>query len=353
MNIQLLLVHNDSYFVEHFSSYAGGSQHEFSLVCFTDPDKALSYWKDHQSAIRGILAGQDFLDRCGGGSGLRVCLTDFTRRAESREEVQALNIYQQRRDILADLRMLLCAHLGLPQARGEHSGARVICFFSTQGGGGKSTLAYLTALRGAQEGQTAYLTLEPAPCPGRLYAQPQSPVSGEDLLYAVRERQDPSKAILPALVHNGDNVRVLPATHSLQDLMELTAEDWEYLLNAILQYGEMDYVILDLGSELSPVCRMAFDRSDLAVLVYTDDLTGQCKRDRLLKDPGFPAFGLPETRVEARNKCRQKTAPAPGMVPFPVSQSLEKGVGLSTVLSANPEFFNGCAQLLQASRRKE
>lgn len=349
VRIQILFVCTDPYFAELFSNYVGSAQHEFSISCFTDREKALAYWQAHRDSIQAVLAGQAFLAHCGEGSALPICLAEHTQRSEVPGELQYLNIYQQRRDTLADLQLILRSHLGLPQARRDHGHTRVLSFFSTQGGSGKSTLAYLTALRAAQEGKAAYLSLEPAPFSDRLYSQPQSTVTGEDLLYAIRDRQDPAKAILPALLHNAHNVYVLPSSQSLQDLLELTAEDWEFLLEGLLQYAGMDHIILDLGSELSSINRMAFDHSDLAVLVYTDDTTGQGKRDRLLKDPNFSQLGLTCPYLEARNKCHQKVAATETLAPFPFSRTMDTGESLSVVLGGNSDLFSGCTQLLQAA----
>lgn len=348
VSVQILFVCPDPYFAELFTNYAGNAQHEFSLFCFTDKEKALAFYQTKKDTLQALLAPQSFLTQLGEEDILRICLSDFTQRSESRTEVQHLNIYQQRRDILADLQLLLGAHLGLSRQHKAHGHTRVLTFFSTQGGSGKSTLAYLTALRASQEGKSAYLSLENAPFTDTLYPQPQAAVKGEELIYAIRDRQDPVKAILPALTHNAHNVYVLPSCQSLQDLLELTVEDWEFLLESLFNGSGMDYIILDLGSELNSISRMAFDHSDLAVAVYTDDPMGRGKRDRFLQDPSFSQLGPACPYLEVRNKCHQKGEATESLIPVPFSKTMDSGGSLSAVLGGNSDLFNACSLLLQA-----
>lgn len=351
MNIQLLFFSNDHYFAELFSNYVGSAQHEFTIACFTDREKALAYWQEHKTAIQAVLAPQDFLALCS-GLPLAVAMVDFTRCTPSAEEVQYLNIYQQRRDILSDLQLILSTHLGLNKTRRSHGHTKVLSFFSTQGGAGKTSLAYLTAVRAAQKGKTVFLSLEPAPLPETLYAPFQGPVSGEDLIYAVKDHQAAEKGILPALSHNADNVYVLPTPKSLCDLMELTTDDWQFLVEGILQNVGADHLILDLGSGLSSLARMAFDHSDTAVLVYTDDAVGQGKRDRFLNDPNFNQLGISCPFIEARNQCHRKLEATKDVVPFPFSKTLAGGELPAVALSGNSELYNGCTLLLDAVNRE-
>lgn len=352
VSVQILFYCPDPYFAELFTNYAGSAQHDFSLLCFTEKEKALSWYQTKRDTLQALLAPQALLNQLGEEGLLRICLSDFTQRSESPAELQHLNIYQQRRDILADLQLLLGAHLGLVRQRKAHGHAKVLTFFSTQGGSGKSTIAYLTALRASQEGKSAYLSLENAPFTDTLYSQPQSPVKGEEVIYAIRDRQDPVKAILPALTRNSHNVYVLPSCQSLQDLLELTAEDWEFLLESLFNGGELDYITLDLGSDFNPLSRMAFDHSDLAVAVYTDDPMGQGKRDRFLKDPSFAQLGPACPYLEVRNKCHQKIKATESLIPVPFSKTIDSGGSLSAVLGSNSDLFSACSQLLQAAGKE-
>lgn len=352
VSVQILFVCPDPYFAELFTNYAGNAQHEFSLLCFTDNEKALAFYQTKGDSLQALLAPQPFLNQLEQEDILRICLSDFTQRSENRAELQHLNIYQQRRDILADLQLLLGAHLGLNRQCMAHGHTHVLTFFSTQGGSGKSTLAYLTALRAAQEGKSAYISLESAPFTDVLYPPAQCAVRGEELLYAIRDRQDPVKAILPALTHNSHNVYVLPSCQSLQDLMELTAENWKFLLESLFNGGGMDYIILDLGSELNSVSRMAFDHSDLAVAVYTDDPMGRGKRDRLLQDPNFSQLRPACPCLEVRNKCRQKLPATDALIPVPFSKTIGSASSLSAVLGGNSDLFSACSQLLQAAGKE-
>lgn len=350
MNIQLLFFSGDPYFAELFSNYVGSAQHEFAITCFTDEKKAAAYWQAHRADIQAVLAPQAFLAACT-GSAVCIVAADFTRCGASAEETHFLNVYQQRRDMLADLRLILNTHLGLNNGHRDHGHTKVLSFFSTQGGSGKSSLAYLTAVRAAQLGTTVYLSLEPAPAPQILYPVAPSAVSGEDLVYAVKDRQDPAKGILPALIHNPHNVYVLPTPHSLCDLMELADEDWTFLVEGLLQYAGADYLILDLGAAFTSTAYMAFDHSDVAALVYTDEPVGQAKRDQLLDDPNFNRLGIPCPVVEVRNKCHRKLTASKDLIPFPFSKTMAVGGAMDVVLSGNNDISGGCSQLLEAANR--
>lgn len=169
----------------------------------------------------------------------------------------------------------------------------------------KPPWAYLTAIKAAEQGKTAYLNLETAPCVEPLYT-PCGTVGAEEYICAVKDREDPTRTILPALTRNSHGVFVLPIPGSIRDQQDITGEDLGYLLEILLRYGELDYIILDLLPRWGCFPSKLWSKRPRVALVYGDDRMGDKKRQLFLQDPGFSAMPCAGKELIVGNQCRPK-----------------------------------------------
>lgn len=343
MAINILLYTPDPYVSRQLKLLLSEDARAFNLCSFSTAERAAAYLAENGEKVQCVLADEAFLGTVRLGKALPIALGEETLRAESGP--MRLNIYQKRLDVAEDLRNLLRgAELISGQTRPSHGG-KVLCFFSTQGGGGVTTLAYLTALKAAEQAKTVYLSFETAPCPSPLYDD--GPTGAEDFLCAVQEREDPGKTLLSAMKRNRHSVYVFPVPASLTDQGGLDQEDARYILEGVIHYAQAEFVVVDLAGGLGDRERYLLSAADRVVLVYGDSPMGRAKLQRLLDDPAYATYPFAGKEVVVGNFCRQKYDGAPFELCFPRSGSLETGADGQTVIRNNPEFAAGCQALLE------
>ena len=341
MPVKILFCSQDRYFGDHLNLALSEDPRSFQVLYFTDSQRAVDFLERSGEEVQCILGSPRFLRLMDPADGLQIALGEET----SMEAPLAVNMYQRRQDLVDDLKNILRANDLLAAASVRHSSTKILSFFSTQGGSGKTTLAYLTAIKAAEQGKTAYLNLETAPCVEPLYASCGT-VGAEEYLCAVKDREDPTRAILPALTRNSHGVFVLPIPGSIRDQQDITGEDLGYLLESLLRYGELEYIILDLSATLGSVSLKAMEQSDRVALVYGDDRIGNKKRELFLQDPGFSTLPCAGKELIVGNQCLKKYSDGRYHVSFPHSNTLTQVSDVRAVLQGNPDMEKGCAELI-------
>lgn len=339
MAVNILLYCSDRYASEELRRLLSEDSKTFTVFHFSDESKALDYLHAHGERIRCVLADGAFLRRAPAAQ-VNVCLGEETSAAEP----YALGMYQSCERVRADLEDILRAEGLLAGARKNESACRTLGFYSTQGGAGCTTLSYLTAVKAAESGRTAWLTLEGAPCTDLLYTTAGS-VGAEDFLVALQDRAG-EKTVLSALYRNEHGVYVLPVPVSMEDRLALTGDDIDYLLHCLMDEAGLNCLVVDLGSALTAAGRLVMERSDRVAVVYSDDRMGECKRRCLEQDPNYTTYPFVGKELAVGNRCRKEYHDGRFDVCFPTSNSLAAVSDVQAVLAGNPAFVAGCGAIL-------
>lgn len=340
MAVNILLYCGDRYASEELRLLLSEDAKTFTVFHFSDENKALDYLHAHGDRIRCVLADSAFLRRAPAAP-VSICLSDESFLGG---EPYALGIYQSRERVRADLDDILRTAGLLAGARRNESACRTVSFFSTQGGAGRTTLSYLTAVKAAESGRTAWLTLESAPCTDLLYTASGS-VGVEDFLVALQDRAS-AKTVLSALYRNEHGVYVLPVPVSMEDRLALTCDDIDYLLHCLMDEAGLNCLVIDLGSTLTAIERLVMERSDRVAAVYSDDRMGESKRRCLEQDPNYTTYPFVGKELCVGNRCRKEYRDGRFDVCFPVSNSLATVSDVQAVLAGNPAFVAGCSAIL-------
>ncbi len=345
MAVRVLLYISDPYFMGQFKLLLRSESHLLSAYSFSDLDAASAYLQDQGDSLQCILTDTKALAAPVGTAS--ILLGEETVR--DADGPMTLNIYQKKQDVMDDLKLLL-RDIGLLSGRSAPAsrtgGLKVVSFFSTQGGSGVSTLAYLAAIKGSETGKTVYLNLESAPCTDILYQQ-GGPVKAEEFLCDVKDHKDPLSTLPTALWRNAHGVFVFPTPVSLMDQRDLGEDDVRYLLEGLAKLGDVELVVVDLSTAFGSVCDYVMGASDRVVLVYDDNKTGQAKRDAFLNDPAFASFPCAGRAVVAGNRCRENVTGGAYAACFPYSDSLASSRDAKLVLRGNQAIAQGCEELLR------
>ena len=81
--------------------------------------------------------------------------------------------------------------------------------------------------------------------------------------------------------------------------------------------------------------------------MYTDDLVGRERMQRVDKDVYFQNLPIHGQILTVLNKCRQKNPEEGVAMKMPCSESLQQGRRVADVQERNPAFLKSCTDLLQ------
>lgn len=345
MALNVLLYCEDGYVSKHLQTLLSEENRIFSVFHFSERTKAEDYLTKSGSKIRCILASEDLIEKLDSDALLSIRIDDTTRLAPENGAGCSVNVFQHKKAVMEDILSVLRAHnLVADTKRKSDEDVRVISFFSTQGGSGRSTLSYLSAVKSAETGKTVYLNLESAPCTETLY-QAKPAVNAEEFLFALQDRSG-AQAMTASLGCNEHGVYVFPTVGSLQDRAALTKADVSYLLDALMRSDDIQTIIVDLDNCLGEIESYVLENSNRVVMMYNDDSMGSAKRRALENDPNYATYPFAGREFWAGNRCKSEYKDGRYQVCFPVSNSLAAISDLRAVLIGNPAFSNGCKTIL-------
>lgn len=343
--MDLMLFSEDLYFTEVFSTYVIHNYPEFHISFFSNESKALQFLKEHQN-LDAVIAASSFWKQFKEESGSFVEIEIGSKTIlPGRGERALLNIYQPGVDIAGDIRKILVALSDSKIIFYNDRNERIVTFYSTQGGSGTTSIAYMTAIQLAKTGQTAYLNFEENPFTDHLYKQKYD-VGMENILFAVKDKRDLASILVSGFKKNEDHVYTLPTMRSLHDFKDIMPEDVELLLQSLLELGDIQYLVMDLSAGVSDLNRKIIEMSDAIFMVYGADQVGKGKKERFITDPGIDHTAYRGRIKYILNKCLQREDGGGDSVQFPYSQSVAQGIRLSSVLINNGEFTKGCSAIV-------
>lgn len=345
MQTNILIYHEDRYLLDSISTYISSNNREFNLLIYTEGEKALEYIRENSTKIDVIISTHKFLKSISSVNITKIAISNNTI-FEAQDDLFYLNVYQSGEDIVNDLKKICLIENNMPITNKKSQSTKLVSFYSTQGGSGKTTISYSTAVQCATNSKVLYLNFETSSYTDNLYKE-NSSVPMEDILFAIKDKRRSMEIILKGAVKNRHNVYVLPPFSSLGDLLDLTVEDIKNLLNSIIKTGEYEYIFIDLSSEFTPMNHVIMEECHKIILVYSGDTIGNGKLNLFLNDPYISRLPVFNNFRVVRNKCLQKKQYDHCIAIFPFSQSMAKDVEITTILSNNPEFANACRGILQ------
>lgn len=341
---QILLYCDDDYFVESFSNFASAHATDLEFYSYTNWQKAMETLSTAKKRWDAVLADPDFLNEINGGKFLKLAIAEETRFGAEIEQT-TINIYQPGNAIITDIQNAL-AVAGGKSGSGVQNRARIVPVVSGQGGAGCSVVSYALAAAAVRSGKNAvYLNLECVPATQHLY-QHAFNADMDDLLFALKDGRDIAPTVLNSLERNRDGVLVLPAFHSLNDMMSLTQQNLQTLLSVLAEKASVDFIFVDFSAGFGVPCPWVLEESFAAVQVYTDTPAGWAKLSAAQQDPYIQELPLRGALFTVINQCRKRSEKEEADVVIPFSESLQNGVPVSDVQNRNPAFLQACMELL-------
>jgi len=339
MQIQLLFFSTDEYFLQQVTDFISRTQREFQLVTYSDLPKAQDYLSKYGRQVDAILAESYFFQTCGEVTNTKILIDQHTS-LNAEDGYYHLNVYQQGENLARDLKKICLQKEHIHAAMTAGKTAKLISFYSVQGGCGQSTVAYQLAASLAPTANVLYLSFDLVNVYQTLYTE-NYPVDLAQLMFHIKDRQQSRDAFYQAIVRNQHGIYVLPPFQTIGDIVELTEEDVSFLLEQILALEEFDYVLLDLNRDLGAVNQTLLARSNKIVSLYTADAIGQQKQQCAQQDPYLIKLGLLDRVTNVVAKLTQE-AEADGQIGFPYVQI---GSDLFHSFYENGSFRSACLAL--------
>ena len=329
--MKCVLFSKDEYFIQVFSKYIAVKQPRLELLCYTEEADVVK--KLQQDKIPLILCEEGYLEEFQGK--LVYIKLGMTTELPKETGSGSLNIYQKASKLLDDLEYIISSLSGVAEKK-ERKGT-IAGFCSTEGGAGKTTIAYLTAVQSAKKRKTVYWNLEPLAVTGCLYQQ-EFKYSMEDILFARESAKGLQDMLYETVVQNQDGVYVLPNLQSLGNYLDLSADIVQEICEKMAQNG-IEVLILDLPGGYNTALEEMVSFCNHVVWVYSGSNSGMQKEEKLKQDPYMKSVLNRSSFV--RNRVEKKVS-SDTMAYFPYSTTMQKASFISKVMEVNQEFVNGC-----------
>ncbi len=340
---RVFLQSSDVYFVTRFSDYVSNNFRDMEFVCFSDLEKACSFYEKAPYRFSALICEEEMTSRVDVREDRVMYVSDFTSFEDMKHST--INIYQSANSIIADIKSALAL-----SGEAVRFDTRIAAFTSMQGGAGKTTLAYAAALAATRQGKQAmYLNLEELASISQLnhYVFKRDV---DELIYKLQEGRDIASMLLETVERDEYGVVMLPPFHSVEDLLSLSEKEIGKLLDAISRMANVQYIFVDLPSGLNKLSEILMSYASTVVYVWSDNAQGREKLGCMNRDPYFAKMDIHGIQLHVMNRAVNREN-EPGIdVKFPNSKSLQAGDMVSEVQDKNPLFLNSCMILLDRIR---
>lgn len=335
--MKLTLFHTDEYFITVFTNFITKKRPDIELLSFTSEAAARQTLAEQKIAILLTEEGylEDYIPK------LPYIQLSMMTVMPKEDTIGRLNIYQRASALLEDFNRILSICTGGTQE--VSTKGHQIAVYSTQGGSGKTTIAYLMAAQAAKQAKTVYWNLELLSVTENLYRQDFLHTM-EELMFERQSGGDLKGFLYDTLRVNADGVYVLPSVQTYGNYRDMDAQLVGELCEQMYALG-MEQVILDLPCGLNRFSDELLLGCSHIVWVFDDSPCGRKKEEKVKQDPSLSRLLAKSSFV--RNSCADQNAAAGVTAAFPRSNTLSTASLISAVLEVNPEFVNGCKAILQ------
>ena len=288
--MKLVVIDNDSYFIDMFSAYIRTSEYgqTFTLTAFSSREHGIAFIESlaepcillvHEAWMP--LPDKAFMQQLG-------CLILLSDAGASLDilEYPVLCKYQPLNQLLSHLISHYNEYSSSRMIKGNRS-TEVISVYSAVGGTGKTlTSVHLARELGLLGRKVFYLNLEQLPSVS--WMEPSGTLEENHLARILYfGKKDPKLQIARIerykRKHTAMGFDYFPGGFEPAEVMDMTMQDTETLIQSLVQSGVYDCVIADLDSCLYPRIRSCLQQSDLVLWLAADDRVQLEKTRMLLK----------------------------------------------------------------------
>ena len=241
--MKIILADTDEIYMKRLSNFFMEKAPNLDLIIFTDKSLLYDYISSNFSDIAVIDEG--FIDE-------EFAKTDHVKlklmlstSQNQKFGIALIKKYQKTENLLNEIQLRYAEATDSSEMIRGSNQALGISFYSPAGGVGKSALSYGLAVAGAKAGlKVLYLNLD-------VNSPSYSRGLSEVFLALKTKGMNLEVKIAASLSHNEEDIYELEGVESCTELNEVTAEDIQSLIKAIKAQAVFDWLVIDMGTELS------------------------------------------------------------------------------------------------------
>lgn len=338
--MKIVLFSTDDYFIKVFIEFVAKKRTDIEMAGFTSKAAAGQYLQENKVSM--LFCEEGYFEEWIGK--LPYATLGFTSTMPKEGAVGRLNIYQKASLLLEDFDRIVSVCTGRGAQDQKMAGQQIVVY-STEGGSGKTTVAYLMAVQAAKRNKTVYWNLELLPATDNLYRQEFNNTM-EEIMFQCQSTGEIRSLLYDTLQLDPDGVYVLPAVISYGNYKDIDEKLIHEVCTQMYHIG-IEKIILDLPGGRNIFVDALLSTCSHIVWVFSDSARGRKKEENVKQDPSLQRLLAKSSFV--RNFCAERTSAAGVTAAFPRSGTLSTAALISAVLEVNQDFVNGCTAILQAA----
>lgn len=306
--INIAIADSDELYLQQLTNYLIKNAGNFEVCSFTAKEALATYLADKGNKVDIIAFSEDLADECIAEANIpaKIVLTDGS--FSSLTEYDSVNKYQKTDKFMSDLLLVFAEKSGRVEAvsLGDKE-TEIVGVYSPVGGAGKTTLALGTSYTLATQGKKVfYLNAEKINSTVDVLNKAASG-SLSDLYLTLKTKG--ANVGLRIMANKFTDTEcgisyINPAESSLE-INELTADEFERLIDEFEKLGEFDVVVIDFDSDFSKEKIALLNKCDRIIVPFTDEAFSVTKIKLFVKELGMydELTDIKNKSVFVRNKA--------------------------------------------------
>ncbi len=281
MKIKVVIAEKDeAYTSKLIHNLSGNYSGQLEIYTFSELELLEQFLKAESPDV--VLAAEEFREARENVGRKTIFSFLIPYKAEEVDGVPAICKYQKVENIYKQI-LSLYSELGknYVSRSGNAEGTKVISFFGISGGAGASTLAAGYAMHQSRSGsKVLYLNLEKLASTRTFFMQ-EGTAAFDEVLFALKSRKMSLELkIESTVITDASGVNFFAPCANCMDILELTEEDIENLIEGICRMGQYDYLVIDGDFSMDAKMNVICDYSNHIVLVSTGDEISNLKMQK-------------------------------------------------------------------------
>lgn len=284
MKIKVVIAEKDkAYTAKLINNLMGNYTEQLELYSFSELELVEQYLKNESPDV--VLASEEFkeVQNAVGRKTVFAYLTSY--KVEEIDGVVAVckyqkveNIYKQILNLYSELGKNFVSHAE------KTEGTQVVSFFGISGGAGASTMAAAYAIHQTMVGKKVlYLNLEKLASTSAFFSQ-QGTAAFDEVLFALKSKKmNLGLKIESTVLCDSTGVYFFAPCENCMDILELTEEDIQNLIEGICGMGQYDYLVIDSDFTMDNKMNLICDYSSHIVLISTGSVVNNMKMGKYIK----------------------------------------------------------------------
>ncbi|MBU9724247.1 MULTISPECIES: AAA family ATPase [Bacillaceae] len=291
--ISLIVADHDTSYIEMLANYIRTSSFSSKLeMKLFSKKEALQQYIETGERINVLLAAPEFIPEGEDDELNKLDHVDTIIGLDEQGEelegaIPVIFKYQQLTQLLNQVTSIFYERKGKsPKKTVSNDQTKVISTFSATGGTGKSTVAFNLAKEiAALDYSVFYLNLELLNTT-YVFMEDDRDNASSPILYYVKTGSDqlPQKIEELKQYDSETGVELFRLTPSAEEMSDLTEEETDRLIKAIVNTKNYDYIIIDLESTLNPRTKAALQKSSHVLWLLNNDIQSFTKTSFFIEE---------------------------------------------------------------------